>query len=192
MVERAVKSAWSFGRLRPESGTQPYRSSITFLGAHRKSRSSGPASSTARLKHRQVAPGQRNQSTFWNVRLMRPMPESRHHRSSLAAVADSDLTRTPGCLSVGLNSAEFTCPCGERARLEESGGPEPAIVFAELLDDRVPSRSAQPWLEGEGQWVLQIPKCPGTARTPWWFRTCSSKPWGPKARLDTCQDCELL
>src|SRR5712692_3922107 len=42
-------------------------------------------------------------------------------------VADSDLTRSLGSLSVGLNPAEFACPCSERARLEESGGPEPFV-----------------------------------------------------------------
>jgi hypothetical protein len=44
----------------------------------------------------------------------------------LQQVAASDLARSLGSLSVGLNPAEFTCPCSERARLEESGGPEPA------------------------------------------------------------------
>jgi len=34
--------------------------------------------------------------------------------------ADADLTRSLGLLSVGLNPAKFTCPCRERARLEES------------------------------------------------------------------------
>src|SRR6266851_3572748 len=45
----------------------------------------------------------------------------------LQPVADADLTRSLGWLSVGLNPAEFTCPCGKRARLEESGSPEPLI-----------------------------------------------------------------
>src|SRR5712692_829143 len=45
----------------------------------------------------------------------------------LQQIADSDLTRSLGSLSVGLNPAEFTCPCSERARLEESGGPKPFV-----------------------------------------------------------------
>src|ERR1017187_3049853 len=45
----------------------------------------------------------------------------------LQQVAGSDLTRSLGSLPVGLNPAEFKCPCSERARLEESGGPEPLV-----------------------------------------------------------------
>ena len=45
----------------------------------------------------------------------------------LQQVADPDLTRSLGWLSVGLNPAELTYPCSERARLEESGGPEPLV-----------------------------------------------------------------
>jgi hypothetical protein len=32
-----------------------------------------------------------------------------------------------GSLSVGLNPSEFTSPCSKRARLEESGSPEPFV-----------------------------------------------------------------
>src|ERR1017187_4135874 len=42
-------------------------------------------------------------------------------------VAGADLARRFGGLSVGLNPAEFTCPRGQRAGLEESGGPEPLV-----------------------------------------------------------------
>src|ERR1022692_4433727 len=42
-------------------------------------------------------------------------------------IAGADLARRFGRLSVGLNPAEFTRPRGQRAGLEESGGPEPLI-----------------------------------------------------------------
>ena len=41
----------------------------------------------------------------------------------LQQVADSNLAGSLGLLSVGFNSAEFTCPCRERTGLEESGCP---------------------------------------------------------------------
>src|SRR5437016_8302708 len=45
----------------------------------------------------------------------------------LQQIAKADLARSLCLLSVGLNPAEFTGPCSERARLEESGSPEPLI-----------------------------------------------------------------
>lgn len=42
-------------------------------------------------------------------------------------VAYANLARGLGLLSVGRNSAEFTCPCSERAGLKESSGPEPFV-----------------------------------------------------------------
>src|ERR1019366_4763887 len=45
----------------------------------------------------------------------------------LQQVADADLARSLGSLSVRRNPAEFARPCSERARLKESGGPEPLV-----------------------------------------------------------------
>src|SRR5260370_35747314 len=45
----------------------------------------------------------------------------------LQKVADANVARRLGWLSVGLDPSEFTCPSGERARLEEPGGPEPLV-----------------------------------------------------------------
>src|SRR5437016_13050417 len=45
----------------------------------------------------------------------------------LQQIADADLARSLGWLSVRLNPAEFTGPSSERARLEESGSPEPLV-----------------------------------------------------------------
>jgi len=42
-------------------------------------------------------------------------------------IADSNLARGLGFLSVGLNPAKFACPCSERARLKKSGGPKPLV-----------------------------------------------------------------
>src|SRR5690349_5241312 len=45
----------------------------------------------------------------------------------LQQVANSNLARSFSRLSVGVNSAEFTGAAGERARLEEPGGPKPLV-----------------------------------------------------------------
>src|SRR5260370_20845890 len=42
-------------------------------------------------------------------------------------VADADVARRLGWLSVGFDPAEFAFPRGERARLEESGVPQPLL-----------------------------------------------------------------
>src|ERR1022692_4541616 len=62
------------------------------------------------------------------------LTESQHLQPKVAGVilhlhevAGPDLARRLGCYSVGLNPAKFTCPCSQRARLEESGGPKPLV-----------------------------------------------------------------
>ena len=54
----------------------------------------------------------------------------------LQQVADADLARRFGCLSVGFNPAELTCPGSKRARLEESGRPQP-LVYSHAGHDSI-------------------------------------------------------